>query len=86
MLKSIRLPSYLGDNRLPLRLVNDLVQFYLELNRLGRGHFLALPEKDSGALPHFLARMAKPEHASYLYYFLRCNKGSGLVVGPKAKR
>jgi hypothetical protein len=54
---------------------DDAVQFYLQLNRLGRGHYLAAPENSAvpvGVLPHLFSRMTGgPEYASHLHYFLR---------------
>jgi hypothetical protein len=50
------------------------VQFYLQLNRLGRRHYVAAPENKAvpvGVLPHLFARMTDgPEYTSHLYYFL----------------
>ena len=58
---------------------NDTVQFYLELNRLGRAPYISSYEKVKGSggppvelLSHFFARMAvHHEETSHLHYFLR---------------
>ena len=46
---------------------HPVVQFYLELNRLGRKDYGVIP---TALLPHFLARMSGPAYLSHLFYFV----------------
>ena len=61
------------------------VQFYLQLNRLGRHNYQSAASRMNdavlpGALPFFFSRMSDPEYASHLYHFIRHETSPDLLM------